>query len=322
MKIAFFEIRPGEKEFFQTKLSAHELYFSGEPINLATLPQKDFEVISTHTNSKIDKSTIETLPNLKLIATRTTGYDHIDITSATAKGIIVCNVPTYGEVTVAEYTFALILSLARRIPIAYNRVRSGEFHTDGLEGFDLNGKTIGIVGTGHIGVNVIKIARGFGMKVIAFDAFPNQNLQADLGFTYATLDDLYKQSDIITFHVPGLPQTTHMLNMSHLDTLKKGIYIINTSRGSVVETAALVQGLDKEIIAGVAIDVMEEETHLIENAEATLENHLINHPNVIVTPHNAFNTVEAKQRITETTLANIENFLKGTPTNIVKPHKD
>lgn len=321
MQIAIFEVRPEEKEFFQNKLSSHELYFSEQPLNLAALPQKDFEIVATHTNSKIDASVIDVLTNLKLIATRTTGFDHIDIAAASAKGIVVCNVPTYGEVTVAEYTFALLLALARKIPIAYNRVRSGEFHTDGLEGFDLNGKTIGVVGTGHIGVNVIKIAKGLHLNVIAFDAFPNQNLQQDLGFTYTTLENLYQQSDIVTFHVPGLPQTTHMLNTNHLNTLKKGVHIINTSRGTVIETAALVKGLDEDIIAGVAIDVMEEENTLLENAEATLENHLINHPNTIVTPHNAFNTVEAKQRISETTFSNIEAFIKGTPVNVVKPHK-
>lgn len=319
MKIAFFEINPTEQAFFEKSLTGHELFFSPDPINLATLPHKDFEALTTHTASKIDAATIATLPQLKLIATRTTGYDHIDQAAATARQIIVCNVPSYGEVTVAEYTFALLLSLSRQIPIAYNRVRSGEFDSDGLEGFDLQGKTLGIIGTGHIGTNVIKIAKGFGMKVIAYDAYPNQNIQTDLGFQYLTQDEVYAQADILTFHVPAIPQTEHMLNKDNISKLKKGIVVINTSRGSVIDTTILQPALEQGVISQLALDVIEGEAIFTDDPDKVLHNQLINHPGVLVTPHNAFDTREAKGRICQTTLENINNFLAGHPTNVVKP---
>lgn len=319
MKIAFFEINSTEQSFFEKSLTGHELFFSPDPINLATLPHKDFEVLTTHTASKIDATTIAALPQLKLVATRTTGYDHIDQSASAARAITVCNVPSYGEVTVAEYTFALLLSLSRLTPIAYNRVRSGEFDSDGLEGFDLQGKTLGVIGTGHIGTNVIKIAKGFGMKVIAYDAYPNQNIQTDLGFQYLTQDEVYGQADILTFHVPAIPQTEHMLNKDNISKLKKGMVVINTSRGSVIDTTALHPALDQGIIGKLGIDVIEGENIFADDPEKVLENQLINHPNVFVSPHNAFNTTEAKARICQTTLENITNFIAGHPTNTVKP---
>lgn len=319
MKIAFFEIEPDEQAYFEKNLTGHELYFSPDVLNLNSLPHKDFEVLTTHTASKIDQSVISALPQLKLIATRTTGYDHIDLNAAQARQITVCSVPSYGEVTVAEYTFALILSLSRLTPIAYNRVRTGEFDSDGLEGFDLHGKTIGVVGTGHIGTNVIKIAKGFGMNILAYDAFPNQNLQIDLGFKYVSLDELLSSSDIVTFHVPAIPQTEHMLNKDNIAKLKKGAMVVNTSRGSVIDTAILHPSLDQGTIGKLAIDVIEGENIFADDPEKVLENQLINHPNVFVSPHNAFNTAEAKQRICQTTVENITNFIAGHPTNLVKP---
>jgi D-lactate dehydrogenase len=319
MKIAFFEINPTEQAFFEKSLTGHELFFSSDTINLATFLHKEFEVLTSHTAFQITKEVIDALPQLKLIATRTTGYDHIDQSAATAKQIVVCNVPSYGEVTVAEYTFALLLSLSRLTPIAYNRVRSGEFHSEGLEGFDLQNKTLGVIGTGHIGTNVIKIARGFGMKVIAYDAYPNQNIQTDLGFQYLSLDEVYATADILTFHVPAIPQTEHMLNKDNINKLKKGMVVINTSRGSVIDTTILHPALDQGIIRQLAIDVIENENIFAEDPEKVLENQLINHPNVFVSPHNAFNTTEAKARICQTTLENINNFIAGHPTNVVKP---
>lgn len=319
MKIAFFEIEPAEQTYFQTNLTGHELYFSPDPINLNSLPQKDFEVITTHTASKIDQVTIGALPQLKLIATRTTGFDHIDLNAAAARQITVCNVPSYGEVTVAEYTFALLLSLSRLTPIAYNRVRAGEFHSEGLEGFDLQGKTIGVVGTGHIGTNVIKIARGFGMKIQAYDAFPNQNLQTDLGFKYVTLEELLQTSDIVTFHVPAIPQTEHMLNQQNISQLKKGAVVINTSRGTVIDTTILLPALNNGTIGQLAIDVIEGENIFADDPEKVQHNELVNHPRVFVSPHNAFNTTEAKQRICQTTIQNITSFISNQPINTVKP---
>ena len=274
-------------------------------------------------------------PALKLIATRSTGFDHIDLAAAKERGVTVVTVPFYGENTVAEFTFALLLALSRRIIDADERVRSGTFSPAGLRGFDLLGKTIGIIGTGHIGAHVIRMAQGFGMKVIAFDAYPNIDLSHTLNFTYLSLPELLAQSDVITLHVPYNPHTHHLINKENIVSIKKGAYLINTARGAVVETGVLVDALRNGILAGAALDVLEEEDGLKEeamlltmphpNADAiktVLEDHyLINHPRVIVTPHLAFNTTEAIERILNVTIKNIQDFTAGSPTNIAGDKK-
>lgn len=321
MKIAFFEIKNWEAEYLKTKLTNVQLVFSEKILDINNLPeQRDFDCISIFTDSKIDKAVIDAFPNLKLIATRTTGMDHIDQEATKAKGIAVKNVPTYGENTVSEYTFALILSLSRKITLAVDKVKEkNRFSSEGLEGFDLFGKTIGVVGSGHIGRNVIKIANGFGMKAVVFDAFPDKNLENQLNFRFVSFEDLLKNSDIITFHIPYLPSTHHLINKENIGLIKKGAILINTARGAIVETAAVVEALNKNILSGAALDVLEEETNLkneknlimereLDDSDlrTILENHvLIGMENVIVTPHNAFNSREALTRILDTTITNI-----------------
>ncbi len=315
------------------RLPNEEITFhEGSLASFPDLSDPDAEVLCTFIESKIGEEELKRFPALKLIATRSTGFDHIDLTATKARGIAVANVPFYGENTVAEFTFALLLALSRRVIDADERVRAGTFSPVGLRGFDLAGKTIGVVGCGHIGAHVIRMANGFGMKVIGFDVVRNDELARTLNFTYAALPELLSASDIITLHVPYNAHTHHLINRENISTFKKGSYLINTSRGAVVETDALVEGLKNGIVAGAALDVLEEEGELNDeaalltaphpNAEAikvALENHyLINHPRVIVTPHLAFNTTEAVERILNTTIENIKSFASGSPTNTVQ----
>lgn len=222
----------------------------------------------------------------------------------------------------AEYAFALLLDLTRKITTTIERVKEkSNFSSEGLTGTDLAGKTLGVVGTGHIGQHAIRIGNGFQMKVLGFDAFPKPDFAGSFNFTYADMNNLLANSDVITLHTPYLPSTHHLINQNNIQLIKKGALLINTSRGAVVETEAIVQALNQGILAGVALDVLEEETNLKNERKMLLErqldetdlrtmlgNHvLIGMENVIITPHNAFNSREALQRILDTTVANILN---------------
>ena len=332
MKIHYFSGEPWEEAYVRERLPNDDISFHEGPFSKYTdLTDPAAEVLCTFIESRIDDAEMARFPALKLIATRSTGFDHIDLAAAKARGVSVVTVPFYGENTVAEFAFALLLALSRRIIDADERVRNGTFSPIGLRGFDLLGKTIGIIGTGHIGVHVIRMAQGFGMKVIAFDAYPNADLSHALDFKYLTLPELLGAADIITLHVPYNPHTHHLINTENVVSIKKGAYLINTARGAVVETGAVVDALKNGILAGAALDVLEEEDKLKEeamlltmphpNADAVktvLEDHyLINHPRVIVTPHLAFNTTEAIERILDTTIDNIKQFSAGSPKNVV-----
>lgn len=225
---------------------------------------KDSTVLSAFIKSKIDKNIIDSLPQLKLITTRSTGFDHIDTEYARAKGIVVSNVPTYGDNTVAEHTFALILSIARNLKKAHFRVSEGDFSIKDLIGFDLKGKTIGVVGTGHIGLRVIKMAAGFSMNALAFDPVHNNFLEEVLGFKYVNFETLLRESDIITLHAPYSKKTHHLINQDNIKWLKKGAILINTARGGLIDTLALTKALDEGIIAGAGLDVLEGEDIILE----------------------------------------------------------
>ncbi len=335
MKIGFWEIDNQEKkDYLSNNLQGYELVFFKEALNEDTLPQDiEFDVISIFTNSRITSKIIHFFPNLKLITVRATGFDNIDLKTANEKGIPVCNVPAYGSHTVAEYTFGLILSLSRHIPTAVNRLKiSGDFSFEGLRGFDLNNKTLGVIGTGKIGQNVIKIAKGFNMQVIAADNYPNNEAASSLGFTYQPLEEVLKQSDIVTLHVPYMPETHHLINRQNIFLMKKDSLLINTARGPVVETDALFQAITGGYLAGAGLDVIEEEVEIKEEAQlleqskmsaeeykTILEDHLlINLPQVIVTPHMAFYTKEAEEAILDTTVKNIQGLISGNLENVVK----
>lgn len=333
MKIAFFGIKEQEKKnFFLNSLTGHEIVFLEADLNEDSMPQDtNAEIISIFVQSKVTPKVIDSFLNLKMISIRATGFDNVDTNYAKGKNIVVSNVPAYGSHTVAEFTFGLILSLSRNIPEAISRVKSEvEFDHEGLKGFDLYSKTLGVLGTGKIGANVIKIAKGFGMNVLAYDLYPNIKLSSDFGFQYVTLEKLLAQSDIVTVHVPASEKTHHLLNKNNIPQMKKGAILINTARGDIIETEALYDAISSRSLSGAGLDVLEGEAQLGENLtkeefEPSLmknileDNFLIKNPNVIVTPHTAFYTSEAEQSIMQTTLENILGFIENSPKNIVTP---
>jgi D-lactate dehydrogenase len=334
MKIAFLGTGQKEEANFPRNISGSEIHFLEGKLedNLSQL--QDTEIVSVFVNSPIDKNSIDNLPNLKLITTRSMGTDHIDLEYAKERGIKVASVPAYGSYTVAEFTFALLLNLSRKVTTANMYVReSAEFkYYSEMEGFDLFGKTIGIIGTGKIGRNVAKIANSFGMKVIATDLFPDEAFAKEAGVEYKNLDELLASADVVTLHAPYTKENHHLINRDRISKMKKGVYILNTARGELIDTAALVFGLKEGIIAGAGLDVLEGERELKEEAEiligekadrvrdykTLLEDHmLMEMPNVIVTPHIAFYSREAVREILRVTEENIKSFLAGTPINLI-----
>ena len=287
-------------------------------------------VLSVFVGSRVDRPLLDACPDLRLVATRSTGYDHVDVAACTARGVAVANVPTYGENTVAEHTFALILALSRNVHKAWVRTQRGDFSIQGLQGFDLRGRTIGLIGVGHIGLHVAKIARGFGMRVLATDPRPQPLLAELVGFDYVELEELVRSADIVSLHAPLLPATRHLVDRELLKRFKRGALLINTARGGLVDTEALLWALDEGILAGAGLDVLEGEELLtedrrrlaLERDEAALrvlvENQLLaGREDVVVTPHVGFDSVEAVQRIAEVTAASVAAFLAGDPQNLV-----
>jgi D-lactate dehydrogenase len=333
MRIAFFETEPWEEEYLERKLPGHELSFSRAPLSGAPESGSDFaEVLSPFIYSRIDATVLGAFPRLKLVATRSTGVDHIAIEACTSRGIDVSNVPSYGENTVAEHTFALLLTLSRRLYRACLERLEGDFSIRDLTGVDLKDKTIGVIGTGRIGLHVIRIARGFGMKVLAYDVSPHDILAEVLGFNYVPLEDLLARSDVVSLHVPYIPATHHLLDRRKFALMKKGAYLINTARGGVVDQEALLAALDDGTLGGAGLDVLEGEEYITEEkAVLTDENRadvlgavgqnalILRHKNVVYTPHIGFNSREALIRILDTTVDNIVGFSAGEPQNLVNP---
>lgn len=307
----------------------HRYEFASGPINTKNL-NPDTEVIAIFVTDKITRDIIEGLPKLQLIATQSTGYDHIDLQAAKDHGVTVVTVPAYGEQTVAEYTFALLLALSRKIPGGAHTAAHGITPDyDKICGFDLQGKTIGLVGTGRIGQHTAKIAKGFGMEVIAYDPYPNQRMAEEIGLHYVTLAELAVASDVISLHAPATPQTRHIVDNTFLASVKSSAVLINTARGELVDSAALLAALQAGRIAGAGLDVLEHEELLGSDLGTVIKSdsqhasaariimQLIRTPNVIITPHNGFNTLEARMRIKQTTVQNIIGFYNGeTPNKI------
>jgi len=331
MKIAFFEIKKHEEDYIKSKLKNHTLIFNENHLNNLNIEKvKDFDIICLFINSKIDSEILNKLKNIKAIVTMSTGYDHINVEECKKRNIKVYNVPFYGENTVAEHTFALILALSRKIIDSVNRTKQDNFSLEGLRGFDLKNKTLGIIGPGHIGQHVIRMANGFEMNVLAYSKHKDKSLEKKLKFKYVSLNDLLKKSDIISIHCPSSKETYHLLNINNIKLIKKGAYLINTARGAIVDTKALLYGLNNKILAGAGLDVLEaeedikEEKQLLhkkfteEEIKMLIEDHLLlRNKNVIITPHNAFNSEEAIHRILDTTIENINNFMKKKKKNVV-----
>jgi D-lactate dehydrogenase len=335
VNITFFELEGWEKPTLIEHLPEHRLALHEEPLSPAHYADlADCEVISPFIYSRIADEVLDAMPALRLVVTRSTGYDHIDIEACNRRGVVVCNVQEYGSQTVAEHCFALILALSRQLIKAYTAMRvTGAPARDAreLRGFDLRGKTLGVVGAGGIGLHVIRIAGSFGMRVLVFDMTRRQTLADVLGFEYTDLDTLLAASDIVTLHCPATPATTHMINRESISRMKHGALLINTARGELVDTTALLEALQSGQIAGAGLDVFEGEAIVREEAQllsteydrqqllaAINANNLLKRDDVIVTPHNAFNSQEAVERILSSTVASISAFIAGKPTSTVE----
>ena len=323
MKIAFFGVTEGEHLSYKEALNQHEIFFSDEKLSEQNVQKiKDADIISIFVTSAVNKNIIDALPNLKCISIRSTGFDNVDCDYAKSKGIKVSNVPAYGSHTVAEFAFGLILNLSRNIITANNHItRSLDFnYSTPMEGFDLAGKTLGVIGTGKIGKNVVKIAKGFGMNVIATDMYPDAAFAQENNFEYKSLEEVLSMSDIVTLHTPYTKENHHLINKENIAKMKRGVYLINTARGELVDTAALIDGLSKGIIAGAGLDVLEGEKELKEKNNShmvLLNSELMKMPTVIITPHLAFYTKEAVAEIQRVTILNIQGFIDGASMNVV-----
>jgi D-lactate dehydrogenase len=331
MKIAVFEVEPWEQRYLARAFPDEHVRFFEQPLDEQSVKLVgDTEILSVFIHSYVNGELLRQLPDLRFIATRSTGYDHIDLDACNEREILVSNVPHYGETTVAEHTFGLMLSLSRRIHKAYLRTTHGDFSLQGLQGFDLKDKTLGVVGGGSIGLHVIRIARGFGMKALVYDPRENRLISEVLDFQYTSLDDLLRRSDIISLHAPYMPQTHHLINRDNLQLVKHGALLINTARGGLVDTEALIWALDEGILGGVGLDVLEgediiqEETQLLRQAgvedkmRLLLRQYaLLRREDVVVTPHIGFYSREAVHRILDTTIENVNGFLEGRPMNML-----
>lgn len=333
MKMIYFGQEAWEEQYVKEKVVGADVsFYLGTVQTNPHVADADAEMLSVFVNSHVGAAELDRFPKLKCIVTRSTGFDHIDLIEARKRTIVVSNVPSYGINTVAEFAFGLLLMLTRKLQAAHNRVAiEGSFVQDGLTGTDLAGKTLGLVGCGRIGVHTAKIAKGFGMRVLVYDVRQDLALAGETGFEYVSLDVLFAQADFISVHVPYNPQTHHLINVDAIGKMKKGVYIINTARGAIIDTEAVVRGLNDGIIAGVGLDVLEEEGFMANEDQLLLHEHpaegemktvianhrLIKDPRVIVTPHVAFDTNEAIRRILDTSIDDMVSFMKGVPTNTV-----
>ena len=321
MKIAFFSTKQYDIDSF-TKANAHighELSFFETRLTAETTAlAAGFDGVCIFVNDEVDQAAVALLAQsgVRFIATRSAGYNQIDLAAAEAHGLLVARVPAYSPNAVSEFTVGLILTLGRQIHRAYNRVRDNNFELEGLQGFELNQKIIGIFGTGRIGAQVIKNLSGFGAKLLAYDLYPNPDV-AGLVEYVATPADLFREADILTLHSPLTPETHHLVNATTIAQMKDGVFLVNTSRGALLDTAAVINGLKTGKIGYLAIDVYEVEGDLFFR---DLSNHvvqddvfarLLTFPNVLVTGHQAFLTHRALASIAETTLQNFTDFAQS-----------
>lgn len=329
-RIAFFDAKDYDRASFDSAANTAGLEFRYRDFRLQpdTVDGlgEDIEVVCVFVNDKLPRSVIERLARrgVKHIALRCAGFNNVDLQAADELGIVVSRVPAYSPYATAEHAIALLMALNRHIPQANRRVREMNFTLDGLVGFDVHGKTAGVVGTGKIGRIAAEILSGFGTRVLLYDPFPDQAWADSFGMEYVELDSLLAESDIITLHTPLLPSTHHLVNKSTIAKMKRGVYLVNCSRGALVDTKALIKGLKKGQIGGVALDVYEEEEgKFFEDLSGQIMPDdtlaiLLSFPNVIVTAHQAFLTREALSAIADVTIENIqrriagEEFLPGT----------
>ena len=325
MNILFYGTKKYDEEFFDAilpeypELSIHYLEANLSPETAALAA--GYEAICAFVNANIGAKTVEQLhrQGVKLILMRCAGYNNVDLKAAADCGINVVRVPAYSPYAVAEYTVALMLSLNRKIPRATWRTRDGNFSLHGLLGFDMYGKTAGIIGTGKIAKKLICILRGFGMNILAYDLYPDYNFAREHQVVYTSLDELYHNSDIISLHCPLTEQTKYLINDYSISKMKDGVMIINTGRGQLIHTNALIEGLKNKKIGSAGLDVYEEESEYFyeDQSDKIIDDdtlaRLLSFNNVIVTSHQAFFTREALENIASTTLQNIKDFMNHKP---------
>lgn len=323
MRIAVFSTQEYDREFFDkfNKDYNHDFTYFETALNPSTtVLTKGYDAVCVFVNDKVCKQTIELLSEngIKLVVLRCAGFNNVDIESAKNNNIKVMRVPAYSPEAIAEHTVALILTLARKTHKAYNRVREGNFSLNKLMGFNLHGKTVGVIGTGNIGTAFCKIMLGFGCKVIVYDIKENTEL-TQLGIEFSTLDQVLTQSNIISFHCPLTPETHQLLNKASIAKLKTGAMVINTSRGALLNTSDVIDGLKTGQIGYLGVDVYEEEENLFfkDLSESIIQDdvfeRLASFHNVLITPHQGFFTQEAFEQITKITLQNITDFQEGKP---------
>jgi D-lactate dehydrogenase len=301
----FLEVDPIDSSMISERFPEAEIR-KDAPVGDALIQAcKGKQIICCFIYTRFTREVIAALPDLKLICTRSVGFNHIDLDACQERGIVVCNVPDYGSHVIAEHVFALILTALRHVAEADRKVEEGNFDYHGLRGMALMGKTIGIVGTGKIGYTTAKIAHGFGMHILAVDKCRVLELQSTYGVRYVELEELLTHSDIISLHVPALKETTHMVNAATIAKMKKGVIIVNTARGELIDSAALLKGLESGKVARALLDVLEREKDFQWNEK------LIKHPNVIVTPHIAFYADDSMHRMYLESFFSIDQWLQG-----------
>ena len=330
-KVIFFEVEPWEQEYFKDKLDGVSLEFFPHRLTHDNLNEAEkANYLVSFIYSDLSHQTLDKLRDLKGIATMSVGTDHIDLEEAGRRRITVSNVPAYGPNTVAEHTMALLLALSRNIVPSVERTRQGVYEYFGLSGWDLKGKTLGIVGTGKIGAHVARIAYGLEMRLLGYDPMPNKELANRYELEYLSLPQLLHASDVVTVHVPLTAKNKHMISKEQFAQMKKGVVLLNTARGALVDVDALLEALEDGTVSQAGIDVLEDEGLLKEEKEffspyfkikdyqTALANHkLMHHPKVLLTPHNAFNSKESLRNILETTIQNLQGMLSGDPVNVV-----
>lgn len=334
-KIIFFDVKDNELEFLTSFCKdKFECQFVEQRLDDKTKLTKEMKqanVISCFTFSRVSAKVLKQFPNLELIALRSVGFNHIDIDYCKEHNIQVVNSFGYGNVTVAEFAFGLILDVMRKVARSYMNLKNEHLNHDNYRGFELNGKTIGIIGTGAIGSEVARIANGFGMNILAYDIFPNMDLVSEYGVKYVPLDDLLVISDVISLHAPLTEENFHMINEEKINLMKPSAVLINTARGELIDTKALYEALSENKIFGAGLDVLEAENILTQPEitwdfdyltgdiirQTLINERLLKLHNVVVTPHIAYNTKEAQDRILNITINNITSFFMGKLVNSV-----
>jgi len=322
-RIAVFSTRQYDREFLTAanERLGHELVFYEPRLTADTAPlAAGFPAVSAFVNDALDAAALTVLAEggTTLIALRSAGFNNVDLAAAAALGLRVVRVPAYSPHAVAEHTVTLILALNRKIHRAYQRVRDGNFSLDGLLGFDLSSRTVGVIGTGIIGATTAGILHGFGCDLLAADPYPSERVRA-LGARYVDLPELFGAADIITLHCPLLPETTHLIDRNAIAQMKRGVMLVNTSRGGLVDSRAVIAGLKSGRIGALGLDVYEEETDLFSRdlsgqiIQDDVFSRLLTFPNVIVTAHQGYFTAEALHEIATTTLRNVTEFEEGRP---------